>query len=59
MGEPIKPVIIDETGYAGPVDLNLSCPLDDLPALKKELLQYGLDLILTKKKLKLFVISEK
>jgi thiol-disulfide isomerase/thioredoxin len=59
MGEPIKPVIIDETGYAGLVDINLSCPLDDLPALKKELLQYGLDLILTKKKLKLFVISEK
>ncbi len=59
MGEPLKPVIVDETGYTGPVDLTFSCPLDDLPALKKELHQYGLDLIHTQKKLRVFIISEK
>lgn len=55
---PIQPIVIDETNFQGPVDLTLDCPLDDLVTLKKELNKYGLDLIHSKKKLPVFVLSE-
>ncbi len=35
---------IDETGYSKPVDMILNNDLADLPALKKMLWPYGLDL---------------
>jgi len=58
MGDPLKPVVINETAYSGPVDMKLSAPLDNLPALKKELQQYGLDLIPTHREIEVFVITE-
>ena len=51
--------IIDETGYAGNVDLELKASPDDREQLKKELNKYGLDLIVTERELDVFVLTEK
>lgn len=50
---------VDETGYAGNVDLELKAPLDNHDLLKKELNKYGLDLIVTERELDVFVLTEK
>lgn len=51
--------IVDETGYAGNVDLELKAPPDNPELLKKELNKYGLDLIVTERELDVFVLTEK
>jgi hypothetical protein len=51
--------IVDETGYAGNVDLELEAPLDNPELLKKELNKYGLDLIVSERELDVFVLTEK
>jgi thiol-disulfide isomerase/thioredoxin len=50
---------VDETGYAGNVDLELKAPLDNPGLLKKELNKYGLDLIVSERELDVFVLTEK
>lgn len=51
--------IVDETGYAGNVDLELKASADNPGLLKKELNKYGLDLIVTERELDVFVLTEK
>jgi hypothetical protein len=38
------PIVINETGYAGNIDLELNGQLSDLETLNKELIKYGLEL---------------
>jgi hypothetical protein len=51
--------IIDETGYAGPVDIVLNSKLYDLNKLRKELSKYDLDLVPQKRRVKMLVITDK
>lgn len=53
-----NPIVLDETGYSGPVDLELRAPLTDLPALRRELQRYGLDLIPAVRKVEVFVLGK-
>lgn len=55
---PIDQLIIDETGYANKVDIEIS-GVKDLASLKKELNRYDLDLIPAKRNLNMFVIKDK
>jgi len=50
--------IVDETGYDGNVDIEVS-EVKDLASLKKELNRYDLDLIPAKRVLNMFVIKDK
>ncbi|WP_192825234.1 TlpA disulfide reductase family protein [Rufibacter sp. LB8] len=52
------PLVVDETGYPGPVDLELNTPLHDLPALRRELQRYGLDLRPARRQLPYLVVRE-
>lgn len=54
----IKLPIIDETGYDGNADIEIS-GIKDLSSLKKELNNYDLDLIETKRTLNMFVLKDK
>lgn len=54
----IKLPIIDETGYAAHVDIKISGGIN-LVNLKKELRQYDLDLVVTKRKLNMFILTDK
>ncbi len=59
MGKPIKPVIIDETHYSGNIDLKLKVDdIQDIPAMRKALQSYGLDLVPVERELEMFVITE-
>jgi thiol-disulfide isomerase/thioredoxin len=51
--------IIDGTGYSGNVDLEINAKLDDLPALKKNLQLYDLDLIEEEREIDMLVIRDK
>lgn len=51
--------IVDETGYAGKVDLELKAPPGNPALLKKELNKYGLDLVVAERELDVFVLTEK
>ncbi|WP_051293274.1 TlpA family protein disulfide reductase [Olivibacter sitiensis] len=55
---PIELPIIDETGYSGNVDIEIS-GFTDLASLKKELNRYDLDLIPVKRNLFMFVLTDK
>ena len=58
-GQPLKSVVVDETGYKGMVDLRLPVyNIDSLPALRSALNEYGLDIISVKRELPMFVISK-
>ncbi|MBB5646289.1 hypothetical protein [Pedobacter cryoconitis] len=53
------PPMIDETGYTGPVDLDLKLhSWSDMPALRKELHRYDLDLIEGMREIEMFVIKK-
>ncbi|WP_276834869.1 TlpA family protein disulfide reductase [Chryseobacterium cucumeris] len=54
---PIKEIFIDETGYTGNVDIEVS-GVKDIPTLKKELQKYDLDLILAERNLLMMVIKD-
>lgn len=59
-GRPIVPIILNETGYTGNVDLELKGNnIHDISALRKSLQPYGLDLVQVKRELKMFVLSDK
>lgn len=51
-------LVVDDTGYSGPVDITLNGPLSDLPALRRQLQAYGLDLRPARRKVPLFVLRE-
>lgn len=54
------PVIIDETGITHNISLSLSYKaMDDLPQLKKELLNYGMQLVPVEKEIEVFVLTKK
>lgn len=50
--------IFDGTNYENYIDLNVNCKLNDLPALRRELKRYDLDLIEDYRDLKMLVISD-
>ncbi|CAI9675555.1 Thiol-disulfide oxidoreductase ResA [Elizabethkingia anophelis] len=54
---PIKEIFIDETGYTGNVDLEVS-GIKDIPTLRKELQKYDLDLIPAERNLLMMVIKD-
>jgi hypothetical protein len=51
------PIVIDETGFTGPVDLLLRSSLHDLPTLAAECNKYGLELRPAVRTLEVFVLS--
>jgi len=55
---PIKPLVIDETGFTENIDIVIP-DFADLAKLKKDLNGYGLDLIPAKRNLNMFVIKDK
>lgn len=54
---PIKEIFIDETGYTGNVDIEVS-GIKDIPTLRKELQKYDLDLIPAERNLLMMVIKD-
>ncbi|WP_242917358.1 TlpA family protein disulfide reductase [Pontibacter liquoris] len=50
--------VLDETGYAGNIDLDLTAALDDLPALRRELRRYHLDLVEAERTIPLLVLRD-
>ena len=54
---PIKEIFVDETGYTGNVDLEVS-GIKDIPTLRKELQKYDLDLIQAERNLLMMVIKD-
>ncbi|MFL9832558.1 TlpA family protein disulfide reductase [Chryseobacterium terrae] len=54
---PIKEIFIDETGYTGNVDLEVS-GVKDIATLKKELQKYDLDLIPQERQILMMVIKD-
>lgn len=50
--------VLNETHYTGKVDLNLNVDLKDLPAVRKALHPYGLDLVPTRRMLMMLVLTE-
>jgi hypothetical protein len=54
---PIKELFIDETGYTGNVDLEVS-GVKDIVSLKKELQKYDLDLIPQERQVLMMVIKD-
>ncbi|MGC4102344.1 TlpA family protein disulfide reductase [Ferruginibacter sp.] len=55
----IKPVVLDETGYSGNVNLQIkSKDLDDIPGLRRALHPFGLDIVPCKRELMVVVISK-
>lgn len=53
------PAIVDQTDYAGKIDLELNCQLADLNAVNQELAKYGLQLIEKEITLDVAVIRDK
>lgn len=56
-GHP-APIVLNETGITYNIDITLKSPLNDLPALKKELQPYGLDLLPAQREIEVFVLTE-
>ena len=52
------PFLLDETGYTDNIDIQLKGSLVDLPALRKELIAYGLDLQYVEEAAPMFIISK-
>lgn len=52
------PPVLDETHYAGNVDMVLHASIAELPKLKQELHKYGLDLIKATRNVDMIVISD-
>lgn len=60
LSEPgIRLPVLNETGYTGNIDLDISAALDDLPALRKELRRYNLDLVTAERPIDMLVIRDK
>jgi hypothetical protein len=51
--------VINETGYKKNVDLKFVSNISDLYSLKKELQNYGLDLVLVQKDIEMFELDKK
>ena len=49
-------LVVDDTGYSGSVDIELKAVSSDLPALRRQLQAYGLDLVPTRRKVEVFVL---
>ncbi|WP_207435995.1 TlpA family protein disulfide reductase [Sabulibacter ruber] len=58
-GDDLPLPVVDETNHAAPVDLDLTAPFSDLPALRRDLQRYGLDLKPARRKVPLLVVREK
>ena len=54
-----KGFVFDETHYTGKVDLNLNVDLHDIPAVRKALRAYGLDLVPSRRMMTMLVLTEK
>ncbi|WP_181163790.1 TlpA family protein disulfide reductase [Pontibacter mangrovi] len=60
LSQPAIPYpVLDETGYDGPVDLDINAALDDLPALRRELRRYRLELVAAEREIEVLVIRDK
>lgn len=60
LGEPgIRVPVLDETGYTGHIDLELTASLGDLPALRKELRRYHLDLVPVEREINMLIIRDR
>lgn len=58
-GKPLHPIVLDETGITGNVDLELQLnDIQNLPATAKELRRYGLDIIPVVRELEILVITD-
>ena len=57
-GEPLRPVVLDETNIAGPVSIQLHVKdIQDLPQVKKSLHPYGLDIIKVTRTIPMLILS--
>lgn len=52
------PIIVDETHYAGNIDIDISAPLNDMNLLRAELQKNGLDLVQRKKTIPILVLRD-
>ncbi|PRY09808.1 AhpC/TSA family protein [Pontibacter ummariensis] len=57
--EGISYPVLDETGYSDPVDLDISSDLADLPALRRELQRYNLELVEEQRNIYVLVIRDR
>ncbi|GAB3832884.1 hypothetical protein GCM10028895_51210 [Pontibacter rugosus] len=55
----IRLPVVDGTGYAGNVDLDIRAPLSDLPALRRELRRYNLELVEAEREIDVLVLRDK
>lgn len=51
--------VVDETGYAGRIDIDLPVDLNNVNAIREALQKYGLDLTEAERELEMFVLSQK
>ncbi len=52
-------LVVNKTNYTNPVDLQFSTGFNDLPALRRELQRYGLDLVPARRKVPVLVLRRK
>src|SRR5690606_23566896 len=50
-------LVVNETGYDGPIDLTLHAPFDDLAGSRKQLNDQGLDLVKAERRMEIFEIQ--
>jgi len=55
--DPMSNIYLDETGFAGNIDITLDCIMSDLDDVRRALQAYGLDLVKGEKSMKVLVIS--
>jgi thiol-disulfide isomerase/thioredoxin len=58
LNEKEKHPFVDVTGMSGNIDANIDADLTDLEDVKRELKKYGMDLVLSSKKMKVIVIKD-
>jgi thiol-disulfide isomerase/thioredoxin len=57
--QSLKPVVIDETGYTGKIDLSLPIDtIDNISELRPALKKYGLDIVPVERRLPMLIITE-
>lgn len=50
--------IVNSTNYSKGVDIQISCPLGDIPSVRRELARYGLDLVESDRELEVLVLKD-
>jgi len=57
-GEPLHPVVLDETGYSALIDMDITVTdIQDIPSMKIALKPYGLDIIPVIREVSMLIIS--